>query len=144
MNVRNARSADLPAILAIFNEVVATSTADYRDDATTLEERTHWFDSRVQDGFPVMVAETDAGVIGFSSYGAFRGGYSGYIHTVEHSVPCRGRGPRSRCGSRAGRSVVCACARRRQARDDRRRRCRERGLAPFPRPPRIRADRPLT
>ncbi len=86
MNVRNARHGDLPAILAIFNEVVANSTAIYRDEPTSLDERTRWFDSRVQAGFPLFIAENNGEVVGFSSFGEFRGAYSGYAHTVEHSV----------------------------------------------------------
>ena len=48
MHVRNACDADLAAILAIFNDVIATSTAVYRDEPTSLEERRQWFEARAQ------------------------------------------------------------------------------------------------
>jgi phosphinothricin acetyltransferase len=78
--------ADLPAILAIYNHIVATSTAIYRDEPTTLEERAAWFSARRAAGFPVLVAERRGEVLGFASYGEFRGAFPGYRHTVEHSV----------------------------------------------------------
>jgi len=40
--VRDAIEADLPVVLAIFNEVLLTSTAIYMDEATTLDERRAW------------------------------------------------------------------------------------------------------
>jgi L-amino acid N-acyltransferase YncA len=86
MIIRDATHDDLPAILAIFNEVIKTSTAVYRDDPVPLDERRDWFDARKRGGYPVLVAEADGKVIGFSSFGEFRGAYPGYRHTVEHSV----------------------------------------------------------
>lgn len=95
--IRPARAADLPAILAIFNDVIATSTAVYFIAPTTLDERTAWFNARVAAGFPVLVAQADDGTVaGFASFGEFRGAWPGYRWSVEHSVhvraDCRGRG----------------------------------------------------
>lgn len=94
--IRPASHADLPALLAIFNDVVATSTAVYYVQPATLAERTAWFETRVQAGFPVLVAEVDGTVAGFSSFAEFRGAWPGYRYSVEHSVhvraDCRGRG----------------------------------------------------
>ncbi len=86
MLIRDAGPADLPTVLAIFNAVIATSTAVYRDDPVDLDERRQWHAERVGSGFPVLVAEAEGRVIGFSSFGAFRGAYPGYRHSVEHSV----------------------------------------------------------
>jgi phosphinothricin acetyltransferase len=83
---RAAGLDDLPAILAIYNHVIATSTAIYRDAPTTLEERAAWFEARTRAGFPVLVAESRGEVLGFASYGEWRGAFPGYRHTVEHSV----------------------------------------------------------
>ena len=96
MFIRDAHEDDLPAILEIFNAVIAKSTAVYRDDPVPLEERRAWYMARRRGGFPVFVAEREGRVVGFSSFGEFRGAYSGYRHSVEHSVhvaaSARGRG----------------------------------------------------
>ncbi len=83
---RMAVEADLPEILAIYNHIIATSTAVYRDDPTTLEERADWLRQRQAAGFPTIVAERGGEVLGFASYGSFRGAFPGYRHSVEHSV----------------------------------------------------------
>jgi L-amino acid N-acyltransferase YncA len=88
MHIRDAVEADLQTILAIFNEVVATSTAIYMDSPTTLDERDKWWRSRTSAGYPVIVSEDETGVTGFASYGEFRG-RPGYRFTVEHSVYVR-------------------------------------------------------
>jgi L-amino acid N-acyltransferase len=82
----DATDADLPAILAIFNEVVATSTAIYRDDPFSLEDRAAWLRERRAGGFPVLVARDAGGrAIAVGSYGPFRP-TPGYATTVEHTV----------------------------------------------------------
>jgi phosphinothricin acetyltransferase len=95
MPIRPATEADLPAITAIFNEVIATSTAIYADDPFSLEDRTAWFAQRRAAGYPVLVADDGDGVVGLASFGDFRA-WPGFRHTVEHSVhvraDARGRG----------------------------------------------------
>ena len=84
--IRPAAANDLPQILAIYNDVVATSTAIYTTAASTLDERRKWFDARIAAGYPVIVAERDGDVAGFASFGEFRGAWPGYLYSVEHSV----------------------------------------------------------
>lgn len=95
MRIRAATTADLPAILGIYNEVVTHTTAIYDERVSTLEERQAWFDSRQRLGLPVLVAELDGQTVGFSSFGEWRSRW-GYRYTVEHSVhvraDCRRRG----------------------------------------------------
>jgi phosphinothricin acetyltransferase len=83
---RMAVESDLPGVLAIYNRIIATSTAIYRDEPTTLEERADWLHSRRAAGFPTVVAERGGEVLGFASYGHWRGAFPGYRHSVEHSV----------------------------------------------------------
>jgi L-amino acid N-acyltransferase YncA len=98
--IRAAHADDVAAIRAIFNDVIATSTAVYYFEPVSLEERKAWFTGRTAAGFPVLVAERDGEVLGFSSFGAFRGAWPGYRYSVEHSVHVRadfrgqGIGPR--------------------------------------------------
>ena len=89
--VRDATERDLPAILAIYKEDIATSTAVYRLKPSTLEERRAWFRSRCSVGFPVLVALGSANndVLGFASFGEWRGAWPGYRYTVEHTVHVR-------------------------------------------------------
>jgi phosphinothricin acetyltransferase len=95
IEIRDARDGDLPAILEIYNDVLATSTAIYRDDPATLEDRRAWFESRVAAGHVVLVATDGPAVVGFAAVGPFRP-WPGYRFTVEHSVHVhadyRGRG----------------------------------------------------
>jgi len=96
-SVRAATESDLPGILAIYNEVIANSTAVYALEPATLDERRAWYMSRSALGFPVVVAtDPDDDVLGFASFGEWRGAWPGYRYTVEHSVhvrnDVRGRG----------------------------------------------------
>ena len=95
MRIRDATNGDLQAILAIYNDVVTNTTAIYDERPSTLDERQSWFDSRLRQGLPVLAAELDSEVVGFSSFGEWRSRW-GYRYTVEHSVhvraDCRGRG----------------------------------------------------
>lgn len=95
LTIRPAGEADLPAILAIYNAVIATTTAVYSEAPVTLEDRQGWLESKRRRGFPVIVAEADGRVAGFGAFDDFRA-WPCYRHTVEHSVhvdaACRGRG----------------------------------------------------
>jgi L-amino acid N-acyltransferase YncA len=85
--IRDASENDLPALLAIYNEVIATSTAIYALEPSTLDERRAWLVARHTAGFPVLVAtDRDDTAIGFASFAEWRGAWPGYRYTVEHSV----------------------------------------------------------
>ena len=86
MLVRNAIRDDLPQILAIYNDVIATSTAIYADRPASLVDRAEWFEARLKRNYPVLVAFEGEEALGFSTFGDWRGAWSGYRHTVEHSV----------------------------------------------------------
>ncbi len=84
--IRPARLSDIPGLLAIYNEVIATSTAVYAVEAVSLEDRQQWFNTRQAQGFPVLVAVVGEAVVGFASFGEWRGAWHGFRFTVEHSV----------------------------------------------------------
>jgi L-amino acid N-acyltransferase len=90
MLIRKASDADLPSILEIYNEVIFNSAAIYADDPVSIENRKAWFERQKQRRFPVLAAvHLVDGVVGFSTFGDWRGTWPGYRHTVEHSVHIR-------------------------------------------------------
>jgi phosphinothricin acetyltransferase len=78
----------LEAITAIYNEVIVNSDAIYRESAVPVSERIEWFEAKVNDGFPVLVAIASEEIVGYGVFGNFRFG-EGYNDTVEHSVHVR-------------------------------------------------------
>lgn len=88
MIIRDAVSDDLPAILAIYNEVIRNSTSVYATAPVALEDRRTWLEARHARGFPVLVAVESGAVTGFASFGDWRAP-NGYRYTVEHSVHVR-------------------------------------------------------
>ncbi len=103
MQIRDAEEGDLPGLLDIYNDVIATSTAIYSYVPVTLEDRAQWWRARREQGYPVLVAVDDSGVVGFSTFGDFRA-WPGYRFTVEHSVHVR----TDRRGQGVGKELVQA------------------------------------
>ena len=85
INIRDAREDDLPAMLDIYNEVILNTTAVYSEKPHTLQMRRDWYADRINNNFPVFVADLDGKVVGFSSFGHFRV-WPCYRYTVEISV----------------------------------------------------------
>lgn len=86
MHVRDAEAKDIPAILELYNHAVRETTAAWTGREETLDDRLTWFEGRINNGFPVIVAVDAAqDVVGFASYGPFRA-KEGYSYTVEHTV----------------------------------------------------------
>src|SRR5262245_2541158 len=99
LTVRAAQPDDVAAMLAIYNEVIATSTAIYTMQPSTLAERRDWFAARVGAGFPVLAALAGGELVGYASFGEFRGAWPGYRHSVEHSVYVRADSRQQGAGS---------------------------------------------
>jgi len=87
-HIRDAAEEDLAGLCAIYNEVIATSTAVYSDTPTTLAERREWWRTRTAQGYPVLILHDERGVAGFATFGDFRA-WPGYRFTVEHTVHVR-------------------------------------------------------
>ncbi|MDH4563405.1 N-acetyltransferase family protein [Pseudomonas sp. BN411] len=89
-DIRDAIDADLPGILAIYNDAVENTTAIWNETLVDLANRRAWLADRTAACFPVLVAVDPAGdVLGYASYGTWRT-IEGFRHTVEHSVYVRG------------------------------------------------------
>jgi len=83
-------------ILAILNEVIASSTALYDYEPRTMSMMESWFDAKEKGKFPVLGLVDDADrLMAFATYGTFRA-FPAYKYSVEHSVYVhaehRGRG----------------------------------------------------
>ena len=93
--IRDAREADLAAMLAIYNDAVLTTTAVYDYKPRSREQQVAWFQAKREQGLPVLVAADGDTVVGFASYGPFRP-WPAYLHSVENSLyvalEWRGRG----------------------------------------------------
>ncbi len=88
MIIRDATEADVAAITAIYNDVIATSDAIWLDEPVTVRDQLEWFRAEQAGGHTVLVAtphDHPAQVLGYASLGPFRT-KSGYWPTVEHSV----------------------------------------------------------
>jgi phosphinothricin acetyltransferase len=92
MILRRAEAGDIPAILDIWNPLIRDTSVTF----TTVEKTVQGLaDDIAARGDAFLVAETAGQILGFATYGPFRGG-PGYAHTAEHSVilagDARGRG----------------------------------------------------
>jgi len=88
MLVRDATAADLPAIRELFNALIPTTTVAWRDHEATVQEIATWFEGQHAEGYPVLVAEVDGALVGYTCWSSFRGAqrFPGYRHTAELTV----------------------------------------------------------
>ena len=101
--VRPAGREDLRHILAIYNEVIRNSTAVYSEVEFTTERGEQWLAAKADQGFPFLVAEEGAQLVGFGTFGDFRA-WPCYQFTVEHSLHVRD----DRRGRGVGRALLAA------------------------------------
>lgn len=85
--LRPATAADLPAINAIYNHYVLTSTCTYQIVPEPEEGRAAWFHGRGA-AHPVIVAERDGEVIAWGSLSTFHK-REAFARTVENSIYVR-------------------------------------------------------
>ncbi len=88
-HLRDALPDDLPDLLAIYNDAVLNTTAIWNETPVDLANRQAWFELRAAQGYPILVAVDDSGVLGYASFGDWRP-FEGFKYTVEHSVYVRG------------------------------------------------------
>lgn len=88
MIVRDARRADLPAIVAIYNAAIPGRLATADTEPVTVESRTPWYEQHGQHGpaaHPLWVADVDGAIAGWLSFSTFYG-RPAYRATAELSV----------------------------------------------------------
>jgi L-amino acid N-acyltransferase len=111
--VRDASPADLAAMRDIYNALIPTTTVAWTEEQQSLDQRRVWFEQQQEAGWPVLAADDDGEVVGFCSYGSFRGRgkWHGYRHTVEHTIHVR----ESHWGAGVGRVLLDALIARARA-----------------------------
>jgi L-amino acid N-acyltransferase YncA len=83
--IRPATHADAPAMAAIYNQAVVSSTATFDTEPETAEARARWLDEHTAPQHPVLVAERDGRVIGWASLSRYSSRCA-YDATVEASA----------------------------------------------------------
>jgi phosphinothricin acetyltransferase len=71
MLVRDATRADLPAIVAIYNQAIDATVATFDLEPFTVEERVAWFEQFGAE-HPLLVCEDTGEVLGFAYYLPYR------------------------------------------------------------------------
>jgi phosphinothricin acetyltransferase len=93
LTVRRATPADAAAIAAIYNQGIAGRSATFETEPRTEEDRRHWIEHQ-DDRHPILVAETNGRVVGWTSVSAYRardcysgiGEFSVYVHAESRGL----------------------------------------------------------
>ncbi|MCV2877900.1 GNAT family N-acetyltransferase [Sedimentimonas flavescens] len=95
MIIRPAMPADYDAILAFWNPVIRDTAVTFSSEEKTPDSLGAMIALRRDAGQEFLLAEEAGLVLGFATYGQFRGG-NGYRHAMEHTIvlapEARGRG----------------------------------------------------
>jgi phosphinothricin acetyltransferase len=83
-SIRPALRADAEAVNDIQNHYVVHSTATFLTEPFTLAQRLAWLEGRAP-AHPVVVAEAEGRIVGWSALGEFRS-RPAYRHTTEFSI----------------------------------------------------------
>ena len=102
LTIRDAQQQDLPAVGALWNEMIAETTATF---TTVLKTAADLQALLTRSPGAFLVAEREGAVQGFVTWGPFRGG-PGYAHTAEHTIITAQQG----CG--VGHALMQAAERR--------------------------------
>lgn len=83
--IRPANTADIPALLEIWNPIIRDTSITFTDQKKSPEDLARMLTAKAGMGQPFLVAETKEGLAGFATYGAFRSG-PGYTHIAEETI----------------------------------------------------------
>jgi phosphinothricin acetyltransferase len=86
--IRDATELDAPTITDLYNASIPGTTITWTEEIDSYEQRASWLEYQRNHKFPVLVADDSGNVVGFASYGFFRGEgkWPGYRLTAEHSI----------------------------------------------------------
>jgi L-amino acid N-acyltransferase YncA len=71
-NIRFAALDDLPRLVEIYNQAIASHTATADTFPFTVEARRGWFDAHAPESYPIYVCEVDNQVVGYLSISPYR------------------------------------------------------------------------
>ncbi len=95
MILRDATAADAAAIAALWAPISRDTVITFNPHIRSAPEIAAMIATRQQAGHAFLIAEAEAALLGFATYGQFRGG-AGYARTMEHTInlapEARGRG----------------------------------------------------
>ncbi|HWK23715.1 MAG TPA: GNAT family N-acetyltransferase [Ureibacillus sp.] len=83
--IRTMKLEDIESVLEIYNDAILNTTALYRTETETLEEKQIWFLENVKENNPMYIYEENGEVIGFATFKRFYPN-EGYKFSMEHSV----------------------------------------------------------
>jgi phosphinothricin acetyltransferase len=95
--IRDAREADLPRIVAIYNEAIPGRRATADTAPVSVASRQPWFDEHTPTRRPLWVAERERVIVGWLSFQSFYG-RPAYAATAEVSVYVSGDAQRGGVG----------------------------------------------
>lgn len=84
IHIRDAATADAPALAVIYNQGIADRVATLETEERTTDERRRWLEARGKR-HPVIVAERDGAVVGFASLNVFNP-RKAYDHVADFSL----------------------------------------------------------
>ena len=90
MNIRAATADDLPGIFAIYDEEVRHGTATFDTEPKTPDERLAWFRDDGKGRYPILVAEVDGEIAGWTRLYAWSNRCA-YAGAAENAVYVHGR-----------------------------------------------------
>ena len=111
MAIRVADEKDMPAVIAIYNQAVATRVSVGDLTPVTLESRRDWIASHLDPFHPIYLEETNDKIAGWCSISPYRPGRMALRHTVEISYFVEKGHRRQGVASRLVRHALNECRR---------------------------------
>jgi len=111
LSIRSCAEGDIEAIQAIYAHYVETNLATFELEPPTAAQMRERRDGIVRGGYPYLVAERDAEVVGYA-YGSAWRARPAYRHTVEDSIYVAPGMRQSGVGSALLRELIRECEQR--------------------------------
>jgi L-amino acid N-acyltransferase YncA len=108
-NIRTASLADLPAIVAIYNQAIPAHRSTANTCPVTVDDRKSWFKEHDPCSHPIFIAEEAGQVAGWCSLSAYRPGRTALRFTSEISIYISDSFQRKGIGSALIKHALNAC-----------------------------------